>query len=474
MAAGPREPVSLDGALLRRMRNADKKDSKAPRPSGSTGASARVLTAKAMLAVLDKRQSLSEQLDEVLTHVESSRDRALVRRLCNNLLRHRPVLEWRLKQLLQKPLARKARCVHFLLLSAIDELLEQREPAPAIIHASVAAARLAGFDHLAGLVNAVLRNHQRRHEKLNRDQPDNDAFRYGYPDWLIGRIRRDWPDCWQDILDNGNQPPPIWLRVNPRRTSRAQVVHALDEHNIASHTEPGFKHAIRLERPGRISALPGYEQGWFSVQDAGAQACTTLLDLKSGLRVLDACAAPGGKAAHALEQADVDLTALEINSQRCRRIEQNLERLGLPAQIRVADATETERWWDGQAFDRILIDAPCSATGVIRRHPDIRWLRRAEDIDANVSAQRHLLTSLWPLLKPGGLLVYASCSILHAENRTQARWFLDNHHDAEVVPITAENELAQAIPMEPGLQILPGSLGRDGFYYVVFRRLPAG
>lgn len=460
------------------MQGSGNKESKASRQSGSTGAAARALAANLILAVLDQRQSLSDQLDEALGKVESSRDRALVRRLCNNLLRNRPALEWRLRQLLQKPLPRKARSIHFLLLSSIDELLEQREPAPAIIHASVAATRLAGFDHLAGLVNAVLRNHQRRRESLDSAQADCanklDTFRYGYPDWLIEQIRRDWPDCWREILDNGNQPPPIWLRVNSRRASREQVMHALDEQGIASRTEPGFSHAIRLERPGRISALPGYEQGWFSVQDAGAQACAALLDLKPSLRVLDACAAPGGKAAHALERVDVDLTALEIHPQRYRRIEQNLDRLGLQARIRIADATETERWWDGQAFDRILIDAPCSATGVIRRHPDIRWLRRPEDIDANVSVQRHLLTSLWPLLKPDGLLVYASCSILHAENRTQARWFLDNHHDAEVAPITAENELAQSIPMEPGLQILPGSLDRDGFYYVVFRRLPAG
>lgn len=433
---------------------------------------ARMIAAHVTLTVLDQQHSLSEQLDEALKNTESARDRALVRRLCNNLLRNRPALEWRLQQLLQKPLARKARSIHFLLLSAIDELLERREPAPAIIHASVAATRLAGQTQLAGLVNAVLRNHERKREQLDESQPDTDAFRFGYPDWLIELIRHDWPEHWQRILENGNRPPPTWLRVNSRRADIKQVVQALHEQGIACHTEPGLSHAIRLEQPSRISALPGYAQGWFSVQDAGAQACAGLLDLRSGLRVLDACAAPGGKAAHALEQADVTLTAVEIHPQRSQRIEQNLNRLGLTAQLQIADATETERWWDGQLFDRILIDAPCSATGVIRRHPDIRWLRRARDIDNNRSVQRHLLESLWPLLKPGGLLVYASCSILHAENRTQARWFLDNHNDAEVVPITAENELAQAITMEPGLQILPGSLDRDGFYYVVFRRLP--
>ncbi|MEM7053078.1 MAG: 16S rRNA (cytosine(967)-C(5))-methyltransferase RsmB, partial [Pseudomonadota bacterium] len=406
--------------------------------------------------------------------VEASRDRALVRRLCNGALRNLPALQWRLSQLLKKPLARKARSVHFLLLSAINELLEQREPAAAIIYASVAAARLAGQSQLTGLVNAVLRNHERRRETLDQTQPNTNAIRYGYPDWLIERIQGDWPEHWQDILEQGNWPPPIWLRVNPHRARVEQLLDALHAQGLECHFEPDFEHAIRLERASAISTLPGYAQGWFSVQDAGAQASARLLRLEPGLRVLDACAAPGGKAAHALEMAEVELSALEISAQRSQRIEQNLDRLGLIATIRVADASKTETWWDGRSFDRILIDAPCSATGVIRRHPDIRWLRRPQDIDNTVATQRQLIKAVWPLLKPGGLLVYASCSILHAENRAQARWLLDNHSDAEAEPTKPAYELVDSLDMQPGQQILPGSLGRDGFYYAVFRRLPTG
>ena len=447
--------------------------SRSPGQANPPGANARLIAANAMLGVVDRQHSLSEQLDQALADIQDSRDRALVRRLCNSALRKLPMLEWRLGQLLQKPLVRKARSVHFLLLSAIAELLEEREPAPAIIHASVAATRLASQSQLTGLVNAVLRNHQRQRETLDQNQPNTESIRYGYPDWLIETIRSDWPEHWQDILDQGNQPPPIWLRVNPRQATVDQVLTALDEQSLEYHIDTHFEHAIRLARPSRISALPGYEQGWFSVQDAGAQASARLLQLEPGLRVLDACAAPGGKAAHALEMADVELTALEISASRSQRIEQNLKRLDLAASIRVADASDTKSWWDGQLFDRILIDAPCSATGVIRRHPDIRWLRRSQDIEANAALQRELIASLWPLLKPSGLLVYVSCSILQAENRAQARWLLDNHTDAESVPITATFELAESLDLQPGRQLVPGSLARDGFYYAVFRRMPS-
>jgi len=433
----------------------------------SVGAAARQLAAQALTVVIDQKRSLTDRLDQELATLADSRDRALVRRLCNNVLRNLPRLEWRLQQLLNKPLTRKARCVHFLLLSAIDELMDQREPAPAVIHASVAATRLLGQSQLSGLVNAVLRNHQRRAEQLDERQPETASLMFGYPDWLIDSIRGDWPDDWKNILIQGNQPPPVWLRVNPRKTSVQQMIEALEKQPLeCTHVD---KHALKLDRSVSISQLPGFTEGWCSIQDAGAQRCAALLDLEPGLRVLDACAAPGGKTAHVLELETVKLSAIEIDPKRAMRIGQNLSRLDLQADLHIADATKTDQWWDGEPFDRILIDAPCSATGVMRRHPDIRWLRQPADIQANVVLQRALLNSLWPLLRPGGLLVYASCSILDAENCAQARWFLDNQPDAEAVPI--DHKAYSAVAMPTGIQILPGSLDRDGFYYAVFRRL---
>jgi len=447
-----------------------KRRTRAPRRSApAPGAGARWQSARALLEVLDHGRSLGDALGALEESLPDGRDRALTRRRCNRVLRDLPALEWRLNQLLDRPLPRKARDVHFLLLGSLDELIEGREPAHAILHASVAAARTGGRQGFSGLVNAVLRGWQRSGAAIEPQLPSDAATRFGYPVWLIDALRADWPGNWQDIATAGNQPPPLWLRVNRRRASPESVAAALDAAGVQSAADPRFPDALRPDHGARVSALPGFADGEFSIQDAGAQAAADLLALEDGQRVLDACAAPGGKSAHILERADVALTALELDPVRAERIEAGLKRLGLRAEVRVGDAARPDDWWDGQAFDRILIDAPCSATGVLRRHPDVRWLRRPTDIAANVEAQRAIFEALWPLLRPGGLLVYATCSILHAENRDRIRRFLEQHDDARVearMPVDA-TELA------PGAQILPGSLDRDGFYYAVLRRLPA-
>lgn len=435
--------------------------------TATTGAEARLVAARALAAVLDERRNLGDALADLDRQLPDGRDRALVRRLCNRVLRDYPALEWRLSKLLRKPLARKSRVVHFLLLSALDQLIEGREPAHAVVHASVAAARAAGQHHLGGLVNAVLRNQQRRGAELDAQLPEDPALRLGYPAWLLDAIRRDWPDRWKEIAEAGNRRPPIWLRANRRRTTPGQLRDKLAAGNFEAHADPRFPDALRLDHPARVSALPGYAEGEFSVQDAGAQAAAGLLALQDGQRVLDACAAPGGKAAHILECADVALTALELDPERARRIGQSFDRLGLEGEIVTGDAERPEDWAGGRTFDRILVDAPCSATGVLRRHPDIRWQRRPEDVAANAALQGRILDALWPLLAPDGLLVYASCSILHAENRDQAREFIARHADAEAL----DADLEDSIATEPGRQILPGSLDRDGFYYLRLRRL---
>ena len=438
-----------------------------PLMNAATGAEARLVAARALAAVLDERCNLGEALADLDRQLPDSRDRALVRRLCNRVLRNYPALEWRLSRLLRKPLSRKSRQVHFLLLSALDQLIEGREPARAVVHASVAATRAAGQPHLGGLVNAVLRNHQRRSAELEASLPDDPAMRLGYPAWLLESIQRDWPERWREIAQAGNRTPPLWLRVNRRRSTPEQLCRKLLEEGIEARTNAHFPDAVRLDRPARVSTLPGYAEGEFSVQDAGAQAAAGLLAAEDGERVLDACAAPGGKAAHILERARARLTALELDPERARRIGETLDRLGLTGEVVIGDAARPQDWAAGRIFDRILVDVPCSATGVLRRHPDIRWQRKPDDIAANTALQGRILDALWPLLAPGGLLVYASCSILHAENRDQAREFIARHADAQPL----ETRLEEGVSTNPGCQILPGSLDRDGFFYLRMRRL---
>ena len=433
---------------------------------GQIGAAARRIAARALCDVLDSGRSLTEALAGLDAALDASRDRAFVRRLCNRVLRDRPALEWRLSKLLRKPLPRRAREVHFLLLCGIDQLSEGREPARAVVHATVAATRAAGHAPLAGMVNAVLRNHQRRSDELSR-LPDRPSIRFGYPDWLLDRIRADWPEHWRAIAESGNRPPPTWLRVNRRRAGVEEVLERLAESGIDGQVDDRLPGAIRLDRSAAIAALPGFSEGLFSIQDAGAQTAARLLDLRDGQRVLDACAAPGGKSAHILEAADVELTAIDNDPERLPRIEENLRRLGLSGRVTLADASTGRDFGAGARYDRILVDAPCSATGVMRRHPDVRWLRRPDDVDRNRRTQRQILETVWPQLEPGGLLVYASCSILRAENCEQIRAFIDRNADARAV----EFDIVDSVPADPGYQILPGSLDRDGFFYAGLRRL---
>ncbi len=430
------------------------------------GARPRVAAARALRDVLDRGRALTDALDGLGETLPDRRDRAQVRRLCNRVLRDWPMLDSAVRARLNKPLDRRNRWIHFLLAVAIDELNEGREPAPAVVHAAVEAARVGRAAPLAGLVNAVLRGRLRDGAD---PRPDDDVHRFGLPGWMAARIRADWPDDADQVLAAGNRPPPTWLRVNRRRSDPSRQAEQLRADGIECTVDPAFPDALRLAHPVAVGELPGLASGELSVQDAGAQSAADLLDLADGQRVLDACAAPGGKAAHILERAAVELVAVEFDPARAARIGPSLQRLGLEAEIITGDAARPDDWWDGRAFDRILIDAPCSATGVLRRHPDIRWLRRSGDIDANSRVQARMLDALWPLMAPGGLLVYATCSILHAENRDQGREFLERHPDAEAVDV--------AIPacrdVGPGVQVLPGSLDRDGFYYLAVRRLPA-
>ncbi len=434
------------------------------------GAEPRWLAARACLGVLDRGQALDGVLSDLLQSLESSRDRSLGRRLAHAVLRDWPALNHLLGQLLERTPRRRDRPVWFVLAVGLAELRQAREPAPAVVHAAVESIRLAGLGRLSGLVNGVLRQFIRRRSELEGALPDDPVIRHGYPNWLIRLLQEDWPDDWIRILEQGNQPPPLWLRVNRHYWTRDEACRALIEAGHACRAPDELPDAICLKQRAAVSRLPGFVEGGLSVQDGAAQMVVEYLDPGDGDRVLDACSAPGGKSAHILERADVELTAVDIDPERLADVASTLERLRLSARLVAGDATRPEDWWDGQPFDRILIDAPCSATGVIRRHPDIRWLRSQADIQALVRTQTLMVDKLWPLLAPGGILVYSTCSVLAAENRLQAQSLVERHDALEVL----EHDELPGRPQRPGRQLLPGDRDLDGFYHLAVRRLHAG
>ena len=343
---------------------------------------------------------------------------------------------------------------------------------------AIGARRESAF--AKGLVNAVLRAFLRERETwLDKAQTDAVAA-WNYPLWWIEAVQQAWPDAWQRVLAAGNQPGPLTLRVNARRTTVAEYLHLLDANGIAAAAIG--THAVRLAAPLPVDRIPGFAQGVVSVQDAGAQLAAERLAVRDGMRVLDACAAPGGKTGHALELADVELVALESDPARASRISENLSRLGLTATVTVGDAGSPAAWYDARPFDRILADVPCSASGIVRRHPDVRWLRRASDIAALVAQQRRILDALWPLLAPGGEMLYVTCSIFPEEGEQQARWFERAHEDAvrldapgQLLPTAAGAVAECSAPLSTGTHAaMPeragADLDHDGFFYARFQK----
>jgi 16S rRNA (cytosine967-C5)-methyltransferase len=332
-----------------------------------------------------------------------------------------------------------------------------RIPEHAAVSATVDAAALLGHRNAAPLVNAVLRRYQRERNALDAALAGDDEARLSHPRWLLDHLARDWPDDWRRICAANNSPAPMWLRVNERRTTRADYLARLEAAGFAARADEEVATAVVLDAPQSVDALPGFAAGDASVQDIAAQRAAGFLDLAPGQRVLDACAAPGGKTGHIMESCPGldEVWALDRDRRRLALVRANLERLQLSARLVVGDATRPEAWWDGRPFDRILLDAPCSAVGVIRRHPDIKVLRRPEDVARAVVLQSELLRRLWPLLAPGGRLVYATCSVLRSENDAQIAAFVATA-DAPEGPETAQLS---------GYQSLPGDADGDGFYY---------
>ena len=427
----------------------------------------RALAATVVFQALSEGRSLAETLPNAVERLHDSSERALLQELSYGTLRWYPQLDGVAQLLLRKPFKRKDGDVFALLLVGLYQLMHLRVAPHAAVSLSVSAVDDLGKSWAKGLVNAVLRGYQRDPALLARACTEPGA-QLAHPDWLLAAFKRDWPDHWQAIAQANNARPPMTLRVNQGRVERDAYLAQLEQKSLLARVSDFAPDALTLDQPIDVLHLPEFARGWVSVQDAAAQLAAQLLDAQAGERVLDACAAPGGKSAHILERqpALAELVAVDRDAQRMRRVSENLQRLELSARCVVADAVATADWWDGRPFDRILLDAPCTATGVIRRHPDIKVLRREADVAGLVAQQARLLHALWPLLQEGGTLVYATCSVLREENELQMQNFLNAHVHAQEISVDAAWGHACAV----GRQILPGEADMDGFYYAILRK----
>ncbi len=419
----------------------------------------RAIAARAIRQVLRGRS-----LDDALlpaAKLNLAADGALVRLLSYGVLRELSTLQALSRLLMERPLEPDDE-IATLILVGLFQLRTLKTPAHAATHETVEAAAALKRPETQGFVNAVLRRYDRESAELEAQLPDDPVTRYAHPYWLVDTLQRDWPEDWEAVLAANNQQGPLTLRVNRRRLMRDEYLKRLGEMSIEASANPHAPDAVTLDSARGVERIPGFNSGQVSVQDASAQLAAGLLDLKPGLRVLDACAAPGGKTAHMLERADVSVTAVDNDGTRLIRVDENLRRLKLQAELIAGDASAPERWWNDRPYERILLDAPCSGTGVIRRHPDIKWLRRETDIVALQNQQLRLLQALWPLLASGGRLVYATCSILRDEGDGVIEKFTASRPNAQLLPIEAE--WGQATPY--GRRIAPGG-AFDGFYYAV-------
>lgn len=433
----------------------------------------RALAAKCTYAVIDQGRSLSDELPRQQDKLEG-KDKGLLQEICYGVLRYLPELENDVRGLMKKPLTGKQRVFHFLILVGVYQIKYTRIPDHAAVSETVAATNQLKNKHLKGLINGVLRNYQRSTESENSDpsskKPLADPVKYNHPGWFIKKVQAAYPDQWQNILLANQEKPPMWLRVNQQHHQVVEYQKLLDEAEIEYLTIEPLSGAIALTNAIDVNKLPGFQEGWVSIQDGAAQQAALLLDAQEGDVVLDCCAAPGGKTCHILEFTPnlKSVTAIDIEETRLVRVKENLQRLNLDANVIAGDASKPETWWDNQLFDRILLDAPCSGTGVIRRHPDIKWLRKATDIDTLRVLQQDILKNIWSLLKPGGTLLYATCSILPEENSEQIKDFITQQSDAELIslPEDGSNIGWQLLP-HPKMQNNPSM---DGFYYAKLRK----
>lgn len=422
--------------------------------------------AQLIAPILKGQGSLSQTLEPMLSNLDPS-ERGLAHQLVLGTFRQGPRLERIAQQLLQKPLKEKDQDVYALMLLGLYQLDFMRTADHAAINNTVDATQSLKKPWAKALVNGVLRNYQRDQQAIFEKLDNDICFHSAFPGWLAKRVKKFWPEQKDAVYHASNSQPAVTLRVNSSKTNTDAYAEQLSSEGIEFQRSPktGF---ITLNQAIDITQLPGFAEGLISVQDSAAQFASQLMDLAPNQRVLDACCAPGGKTCAMLESQPnlSQMVAIDLEADRLKRVEQNLSRLNLSADLIAGDVSNTDAWWDGQSFDRILLDAPCSATGVVRRHPDIKYLRRPEDINALADTQFQLLNALWPLLNSGGVLLYATCSILPTENKHVIDRFLKQHQDVKIVPL----DLPLGFAQQHGWQFLPEqhtdtTPGHDGFYY---------
>jgi 16S rRNA (cytosine967-C5)-methyltransferase len=432
------------------------------------GAESRAAAALALYGVRQRGKSLTRVLENTRLASQAPAERALTQEMVYGSLRTLPRLEALVARLLNHPVKPADKDLEALILIGLHQLIAMDTPDHAAVAATVEASRLLGKPDKAALVNALLRRFLRERETLLAEVDREPAVRWLFPAWLLDRLREDWPEDWEHIVRTSNGRAPMSLRVNRIRADRGAYLDTLAAAGITARPIPGCDMGLTLDQPRPTHDLPGFDAGLVSVQDGGAQLAADLLDARPGQRVLDACAAPGGKTAGILERAGnrLDLLAIDNAPTRLTSIRDTLARLGLTGQVSLGDAAEPKGSWTARHFDRILLDVPCSATGVIRRHPDIKWLRRPADIPMLASLQDRILDAAWPLLAPGGRLLYATCSLIADENQHRIAAFLERHPDARERPIATSTGRALA----HGRQLLPADGANDGFYYALIEK----
>ena len=429
------------------------------------GAKLRATAAQVVDAVVTGGRSLDAALVDAEDRVLAD-DRALLRLLCYGALRQHWLLQFWIDKLLDRPLKKRDSVINALLAVGLYQISETRIPDHAVVSATVEAARLLKRPKHASLINAILRKFLR--DRIFEQQPSNEEAKYNHPQWLLDALAADWPDDWRNIVSANNARAPMWLRVNARYGTAGDYIGCLEAQGVEGELLAAAPQAVRLVEPRPVGTLPGFTEGQVSVQDAAAQLGAEWLLQGLNGRILDACAAPGGKSGHLLELAGAGtaLTCIDIDGSRLASVAENLERLGLDATLIAADASNPEEWWDGEPFGAILLDAPCSASGVIRRHPDIKLLRRPTDIKRLAGLQSKMLDALWPLLAPGGRLLYVTCSVLAAENDNVVARFLATNDDAQEDQVLQNYNIRDLMRDKVcGQQILPGTAELDGFYF---------
>ena len=429
---------------------------------------ARVMALDVIMDVVLGGRPLSSALPMRSNARTSDRERALAQELAYGVMRWGPRLEAVVDALVKRPMRERDRDVKLLLMLGIYQLAETRVPPHAAVSETVQLCARIGKGWANGLANAVLRAFTRDRNAILARVCMDDVARFAHPRWILDAVRDAWPDCWPELLDASNARPPMVLRVNTRLQTREHYLQRLEAQGMHAQALAHVPTGVVLAQAVETAALPGFAEGAVSVQDGAAQLAVPLLGARSGDRVLDACAAPGGKTCHIIEAtpAPADLVAVDVSDSRLELIRQNLVRIGASARLIADDASRPERWWDGKPFDRILLDAPCTATGVVRRHPDIKYTRSPGDVDALVKLQEALLDAVWPLLVRGGVLLYATCSLFPAENQQQVQRFLSRTRDASAVPFEATWGRKTSV----GRQVLPNDEQMDGFYYALLAK----